>query len=157
MGRKGYQRMCEKCVFFFSIVILYLTLNNYFSLFYHICARLTYNSNVRLKLHPMALHTGSEPTRIINVPEVSFKQLCATKINLLLGKLPVSLIPHYPPALVIQERWKWILAKGSRKPARCTGGNVFIQPCLSTAFPWTAVGLSGWNVLCWQWQGQLKS
>lgn len=43
MGRKGYQRMCEKCVFFFSIVILYLTLKNYFSLFYHICAGLTYN------------------------------------------------------------------------------------------------------------------
>ena len=92
------------------------------------------NINVRLKLHPIALHTGSEPTRVINVPEVSFKQLWATKINLLLGKLPVSPIPHYPPALVIQKRWKWILAKGSRKPARHTGGNVFIQPCCPQLF-----------------------
>lgn len=76
MGRKGTRGCVRNVFFFFSIVILHLTLKKLFSLFSHICAGLTYNRgapreflniNVRLKLHPIALHTGSEPTRIINV------------------------------------------------------------------------------------------
>lgn len=102
MGKKRV-RGCVRNVF--SFLYCHLTFNSekLFSLFYHICAgsilnrgpQENLNINVRLKLHPIA-SAGSEPTRIINVPEVSFKQLCTTKINLLLGKLPVSLIPHYP-------------------------------------------------------------